>query len=459
MTEQLHGLPYWELRFDSSGDIDGAQRDALVSELPGTGVRDLFVFSHGWNSSPGTSRRLYDRFFGLLADAARDSTAPPARIGLVGILWPSLRWADEAIPDFPAVAAAGLADTLPPDEATFLELQQLFSTPTQQAALTRMEQLLREEPDDPERFVEFQQLMATLADDTGDDGGGTEEDSGELSLVTDPPDVAFGKFVPALAGGAGPAPGPADAGGAAGGLLDGLAPVVDEGGGAVGFNPVKRLWKGAKEALRQFTYFQMKKRAGVVGEKGLGPALGAVHSAAPALRVHLIGHSFGARLVSYTLAGLPQSSSSPVKSLLLLQGAFSHFAFAVKLPHRNGAGALAGHDRRVDGPLVVVHSSHDSAVGVLYPIASRGSGEDAAGLSQALYRWGAMGADGAQAVDAAEVGLRDNGQPYALASRRFTNVDASAVVRRGGPPAGAHSDIFHPELGWLALSAAGLAGH
>jgi hypothetical protein len=35
-------------------------------------------------------------------------------------------------------------------------------------------------------------------------------------------------------------------------------------------------------------------------------------------------------------------------------------------------------------------------------------------------------------------------------------VDASEVVRAGGPPSGAHSDIVHPELTWLVLLAAGL---
>ena len=38
----------------------------------------------------------------------------------------------------------------------------------------------------------------------------------------------------------------------------------------------------------------------------------------------------------------------------------------------------------------------------------------------------------------------------------FVNLDGNAIVNRGGPPAGAHSDIFHPELVWAGLAAAGL---
>src|SRR6266536_1000109 len=126
-------------------------------------------------------------------------------------------------------------------------------------------------------------------------------------------------------------------------------------------------------ALRQLTYFEMKKRAGVVGQAGLGPLVGRLAAAAPELRVHLIGHSFGARLVSFTLAGLPDlgAGASPVKSLLLLQGAFSHFAFADALPDdRRRGGALKGMARRVDGPLAASFSVHDLAVGKIYPLAS-----------------------------------------------------------------------------------------
>lgn len=453
MTEMLHGLPYWELRFDAHGDPDGDQRDALLSELPAAGVTDLFVFSHGWNNSPDTARRFYDRFFGLLAEDAAARGDRSARIGLAGVIWPSMRWADESIPDFPQVAAAGLDDGPAREAGIFAELRECFATPGEQDALDRMEVLLRDKPDDDHRLAEFQELMAKLGAETLDEQI-SDEDSGEQSLVQETPQRAFGKFLPAGQG----LSASTDEGGAAGGFLDQPDATPGDEQGAAGFGDLtKRLWGGAKEALRQFTYFQMKKRAGTVGRKGLGPMIGAIRDAQPSIRVHLIGHSFGARLVSFALAGLPDVTPSPVKSVVLLQGAFSHFAFAPKLPHRDGTGVLAGQMARVDGPLVAAHSVHDSAVGTLYRVASMGSGEDAAGLSDRTYRWGAIGGGGAQAVDAAEVTLGARGQAYALAHGAFTNVDAGDVVRRGGPPSGAHSDIFHPELSWLTLSAAGLA--
>jgi pimeloyl-ACP methyl ester carboxylesterase len=85
----------------------------------------------------------------------------------------------------------------------------------------------------------------------------------------------------------------------------------------------------------------MKNRAGVVGQRGLGPVITGLAEQFDSLRVHLVGHSFGARLVSYALAGLGDRQPSPVKSLTLLQGAYSRFAFTDALPFRSGSGGLA----------------------------------------------------------------------------------------------------------------------
>jgi hypothetical protein len=253
------------------------------------------------------------------------------------------------------------------------------------------------------------------------------------------------------------ADGTSDAGGAAD-LPD--VPAADTAGGAAaGIGDITaRLWGGAKEALRALTYWQMKQRAGKIGQHGLGPFLGDLASQAPGLRVHLVGHSFGARLVSFSLLGLPGGGPSPVHSLTLLEGAFSHFAFASALPQDPArSGALKGMMARVSGPLLACYSSHDLALKTFYPLASKAADEDSAGLADdATFRWGGMGHDGAQAVHAAMVTLQAAHTPYHFAASQFTNIDSSAIVIKGDPPFGAHSDIVHPELGWAMLAAAGL---
>jgi hypothetical protein len=441
MAGEIAGLPHWEIGFDERGRAQPDEVASLLAELPGRDLTDLLVFAHGWNSDRRQARRLYRLFFeqvpGLLTRGGAPGRAEPPRVGSLGVVWPSKRWADEPEPTAggDGGGAAGLGDAAAPpapaDAALVEDLKDVFPDDDRRRTLDELARLLGERPEDPAALARFQALMAELAG--GPDAEAADEDQGEQALLEDDPEEVFGRFADAV-------PRPGD-GGAAG--------IGDAFG---------RLWDGAKEALRQLTYFEMKKRAGVVGKQGLGPLLGRVHDADPELRVHLLGHSFGARLVSFALAGLPQGDS-PVKSLYLLQGAFSHFAFADALPmDRSRGGALKGMAARVDGPLVASFSVHDTAVGKLYPLASMSSRDDSAGLEDRLFRWGGIGHDGAQAVGATVAALGPVGTGYPFARGRFVNLDGDAVVNRGGPPAGAHSDIFHPELVWAGLAAAGLVG-
>jgi hypothetical protein len=435
MAGEIAGRPHWEVGFDERGNPDQGEVAALLAELPGQDLTDLLVFSHGWNSDRGQARRLYQLYFqqvpGLLAQGGSQ-----ARVGTLGVVWPSKRWADEPEPagDLAGGGAAGLGDAAPAappaDPALVEDLKDVFPGEDQRRALDELARLLAERPEDPAALARFQTLMGELT--TTPDADPAGEDQGETALLEDTPEEVFGRFADAV-------------------------PRTGEGGAAGLGDAFGRLWNGAKEALRQLTYFEMKKRAGVVGRQGLGPLLGRIHQADPEVRIHLLGHSFGARLVSFALAGLPDPARSPVKSLYLLQGAFSHFAFADALPmDRSRGGALKGMATRVDGPLVASFTVHDMAVGKLYPLASLSSRDDAAGLEDQLFRWGGIGHDGAQAVEATVTTLGPVGTAYPFQRGRFVNLDGNAVINRGGPPAGAHSDIFHPELVWAGLAAAGL---
>ena len=438
MASEIAGQPHWEIGFDEHGKADQGEVDALLAELPGKDLTDLFVFAHGWNNDRRQARRLYQLYFQQVPGLLGRGGGEAARVGTLGVVWPSKRWADEPEPtgDGAGGGAAGLGDaaaaTAPPADDTALieDLKDVFEGDQQRQALDELARLLEERPEDPAALARFQTLMGELAGAPDAEAAG--EDQGELALLDDDPEEVFGRFADAV-------------------------PQTGEGGAAGIGDAFGRLWDGAKEALRQLTYFEMKKRAGVVGKQGLGPLLGRIHQADPELRIHLLGHSFGARLVSFALAGLPDGAGSPVKSLYLLQGAFSHFAFADALPmDRSRGGALKGMAARVDGPLVASFTVHDLAVGKLYPLAALSSRDDAAGLEDRLFRWGGIGHDGAQAVDATVTTLGPVGTGYPFQKGRFVNLDGNAIINRGGPPSGAHSDIFHPELVWAGLAAAGL---
>ncbi|MGW7100802.1 serine-threonine protein kinase [Streptomyces sp. NPDC054838] len=413
--------PYAELVFDADGD----PAPGTGTALDGMEVTDLLVFAHGWNSEPDTSTLLYDRFFAPFPELV----GPAVRLGYAGVLWPSIRFADEPIPDFephgPTGAPAGPGPGTALDPETRRALGQFW--PGRAAELDRVAELLAQRPESEAAFVEFGALVRELA---GVAAVPTATGADVPAMFTEDVLEVCRCFTEALA----------EAGGAPGGAELSM-------GGAL-----RALWSGAKEVLRQATYYEMKKRAGVIGERGLGPVLARLAGRRPDLRIHLVGHSFGGRVVSFALRAVP-GGARYVKSLTLLQGAFSHYAFTDRLPHdKSRGGTLHGLQRAVDGPVVACHSPYDTALKVFYPLASRMAG-DSAGVLGLDERWGALGHDGVQAVPGAPrltlaAALRDG-----LPATGCVSVDAGAVVRRGGAPTGAHSDICHEELARIVVAA------
>ncbi|MEW2254438.1 serine-threonine protein kinase [Streptomyces sp. NPDC047869] len=422
--------PYWELTFDADGDVDGPERDRLLAQVRERGVRDLIVFAHGWNNDRSGATALYRAFFAPVPDLA-----PRARIGYAGVIWPSMRFCDEPIGDLPRSVAAMEAQAAPGpalDKDTRRALLRAF--PDRATVLDRLARLLDEQPAGDEGLAEFGRLARLLVEPGPGTPGVADvpEEDGPALFRGDPATVCAE-------------------------LADALAGL----GAAEGFT-LPNPWNGAKELLRQATYYTMKRRAGTVGEHGLGPVVGRLAAAAPGVRVHLVGHSFGGRLVSFALRGLPAGVRT-VKSVTLLQGAFSHYAFAARLPHDpDRAGALGDRQKRIDGPLVCCYSRFDSALATFYPLASRCADDDRSVGGLALGRmpgdrWGAMGHDGVRGV--AGTGTLDLAAALRgpLPSSGCVNVDVAAVVRRGGAPSGAHSDIVHPELARLVLAAGRIA--
>lgn len=439
----------WRITFDANGDVDQAEEKQLFEQLHQRAVTDLVMFSHGWNNDEAAAASLYERWSDLLSA----HVGAGHEVGFVGVRWPSQLWRDVSIPDFdptPAgtgAGAAGVDETVrAAAEGPALSAEQLGDLktlfPGGDDELDEIADLLAGEPSQT-RADEMLDAMRRFNDAvTVESTDGEAPESARPGMLENGKTATevFGAYANAL-------------------VVSGVD--VTGGGGAAGLgDQLGKLWQGAKAALRGLSYWQMKNRAGVVGTNGLGPLIGriAANDGVPTPRIHLVGHSFGARVVSFALAGLPPSDPSPVKSVTLLEGAFSRFAFAEVLPFESTStsGALAGRLARVDGPLTVCFSSHDTALSVSYPLASLASGDDAAASADPLFRWRAIGSLGAYGAPTLFVDRVGTSYPFTVGA--ILNVDSSAVVKKGDPPSGAHSDIFHPELAWIVASAARLTG-
>ncbi|WP_194916138.1 hypothetical protein [Catenulispora rubra] len=207
---------------------------------------------------------------------------------------------------------------------------------------------------------------------------------------------------------------------------------------------------GISAVMNLSTYYEMKARSGAVG-RGLVPVLAAVRAARPQVRLHLAGHSFGARVMASALANC---EPFPVSSAVLIQGAFSQFGFAKQWDGVHDGlfrpGLFGG---RLQGPVVVTYSHHDNMVGIAYELASRMAGNepDTTGTVRdpdVRDEFGAIGRHGALSTPEScwSAMLPMQGPGYAFPAGAISNLDSSAYVT-------SHYKVLGPEVGKAMVAA------
>jgi pimeloyl-ACP methyl ester carboxylesterase len=202
------------------------------------------------------------------------------------------------------------------------------------------------------------------------------------------------------------------------------------------------------EPLNLATYYRMKNRAGLVGRLAVAATLDQVRRATPSIRIHLVGHSFGCRVIS--AAAL--AAAEPVDSMTLLQAAFSQNSFSpdYDASHQAGYFRPVVTDHKCRGPMMVTHSVHDHAVGVAYSIASRIARQNGSGLESIVDPYAGLGHNGARHTPEATDGdLLPAGSAYKLRSGGIFNLNADGVIF-------AHDDVVKPETVWALLAASGI---
>lgn len=176
-----------------------------------------------------------------------------------------------------------------------------------------------------------------------------------------------------------------------------------------------------------------------------------------------MGHSFGCIVVSGAVLGDGTPPPIPVRSMVLMQGALSLWAFADDAYESGKPGRFVQlRDRRfVGGPIVSSQSKHDYALGKFYPAGVRVAawipgGADHLVLGTKLPKWGAVGTFGLQGAAAERLKIEEVAADTHIAAGNVYNVNASTVIDdvASGGWGGAHNDIAHQETGQLVWRAA-----
>lgn len=376
-TAEGRPAPWYMIPFDKTGRCEGPRtRDALVGDVRSHDYTDIYLFSHGWNNDWQAATGRYRAFIsGYIDTRAKYGLAiPDYRPMLIGITWPStalvMPWEEG-----PRIAGRVLDDA-EHDEAVAVER-------------ARVRDLASELPADRvERFYELAQQPDGLS----------MAEAGELVRLLRPTlafgdEVASGDRVP-------------DAETLLRQWQSAVAPPDDgDDVGAAGNARTERSAAGIlanldpRNLVRMATLWRMKDRAGTIGTLGVGPLLHDLIGASPNVRVHLIGHSFGAKVILSAIAAGGWPAGRCRDTVLLLQPAVSCFCFAEDGDGRGHPGGYRVVLDRVATPILSTFSSHDIALTRVFHLALRrrdDEGEMRIAAASTPSRFAALGGYGPQ---------------------------------------------------------------
>jgi hypothetical protein len=421
----LSGFPSAEIQYDKDGKLVGTDQAVLALAADPT-VTDLVVLAHGWNDDIAAARSRYAALAASLR-AVLDAGEVPAlnnrRIGIAGLMWPAKQFGSI----FLVPGGAPTTDS-PVTERDVVEqidrLRPVFPGRADQKKLDAAAALvpeLVEKTEARDAFVDDLRSLVSRPDDRTDEPSGFRTESGStvmgrLSLVSVAP----------------PSSQRSDASG-----------YVELAGGTLG---------SALNVLNYLTFEEMKRRSGVVGETGLAPTLTKI-KASPGPKIHLAGHSLGARLITAAARVAPAGPPDQIASMTLLQAAFSHYGFSDDWDP--AAGVQPGYFRaditgnRFSGPMLITYTANDLLLSIFYAFAS-GLANDIADLAVGggpTDRFGAMGRNGALKTPEAVWGnLLAVGGAYNWQAGKPHNLNADAYIAN-------HSDVTGPQVAYATLSA------
>jgi hypothetical protein len=167
------------------------------------------------------------------------------------------------------------------------------------------------------------------------------------------------------------------------------------------------------------------------------------------VKIHLVGHSLGGRLMAACVKALGESPTLQPDSLMLLEAAFSHYGFSPD----NGRGN-AGFFRDVltrkvvKGPFVSTFSAQDTVVGKAYSIMSRLAFDNTREIGDASDEYGGIGRNGPlKTTEVTTSPLRVPGTVYDYKIDVINNLDGSGGLIKD------HGDVTSEAITYAFASA------
>jgi hypothetical protein len=439
--QTIEGFDFQTIKLDRDGKpsdaTDIATLDTHVNTVSAT---DVIFLAHGFRNSEADALNLYTNFLKTFrAHVGRTEFAAsiiPRRIVVGGILWPSraFREADDIADSGAEGKVQGLGDDAAERARVRAQLEELRddARPEEQPKLDRALNLLSRLENNPEVQDEFVDLVLSVLDKSNLDAS-----EGLDRIQAQAGSDLLAKLVGPIAR---PTAGGDDQGGVASAesaQTSGLGNVVGSITGRVG------------QLLNLTTWYVMKDRSGTVGAVGASKAVRDVKASRPGLKIHLVGHSLGARLMAAAAKALCTPPRVEPDSLTLLEAAFSHYGFSPD----NGFGA-PGYFRDVvaqkivKGPLVSTFSFEDTVVGKAYSVASRLAGDNTRAVGDANDPYGGLGRNGSQrTTEAVSDVLHQPGTPYSFKVGVINNLDGSGGLIKD------HGDVTNPAVTYAFASA------
>jgi hypothetical protein len=452
--ESVHGFDFFRLKLDAAGKLQESQPfEELKQRANAAGATDAILIAHGFRNDENDATGLYTEFLGTFRENLSRPEFQPAlgarKFVVAGIYWPSKPFPESFQSAQPAEGSVqGLDEGIAEKQAVKAQLEELKSdaSPAQKQRIDSAIRLLDQVEGSTKAQDQFVDHVLSLLDDSPPDPTeGLDEirakDGSELLDALRAP-----IRLPTVAA--------ADDEGGAMAVDAAFMPGAGEGGtqGVASF--FGSIFGRIGQFLNLTTWYQMKNRSGVAGDQGTAQAVRDLKASRPSLKIHLVGHSLGGRLMAACAKSLAAPKLQP-DSLSLLEAAFSHYAFSPD----NGRGAqgkpLQGFFRAVidaqvvKGPLVSTFSAQDTVVGTVYAIASRLAEDDVQAVGDANDPFGGIGRNGAQKTREALVDvLHAVGTPYGkLQTGKVICLDGSGGLIKN------HGDVRNSLVTYAVASA------